>query len=364
MHEEKIIYVGKDELKKLISDKLHKAGLSREHADITADHLVYADSRGVHSHGAMRVEYYAERISKGGINADPKFTYTQTGPCTGVFDGDNGSGFVVAREGMFRAIDLAKQNGIGVVTMKRMSHCGTLSYYIRMAAAEGLIGISMCQSDPMVVPYGGTSAFFGTNPIGFAAPREDGTPVVFDMATTVGAWGKILDARSKGKEIPDTWAVDEHGHPTTDPFAVHGLLPIAGAKGYGLMMMVDILSGILSGAPYGPHVTSMYSDLSEGRELGQIHIVINPDYFVGAKEFYKQLDALVAELHKVRPAKRNEDGVSYPGERSDHKAQLSEERGIPIVENIYNYLVSDAIHFDRYECGDPFAHTREPGKAQ
>lgn len=117
----------------------------------------------MHSHGAMRVEYYAERISKGGINAAPKFTYTQTVPAQRVRWRQRFR-FVVAREGMFHAIDLAKQNGIGVVTMKRMSHCGTLSYYIRMAAAEGLIGISMCQSDPMVVPYGGTSAFFGTNP--------------------------------------------------------------------------------------------------------------------------------------------------------------------------------------------------------
>ncbi|MBP2966968.1 Ldh family oxidoreductase, partial [Acinetobacter baumannii] len=126
---------------------------------------------------------------------------------------------------------------------------------------------------------GGTEPFFGTNPIAFSAPTKNKRPIIFDMATTVQAWGKILDARSKNKEIPDTWAVDADGKPTTDPHAVHGLLPISGPKGYGLMMMVDILSGSLLGLPFGKHVSSMYADLSDGRILGQLFVLINPSYF-------------------------------------------------------------------------------------
>lgn len=356
--QEKYIYLRKEELKSLIKKKIKSAGLSEEHAETVADHLAYADSRGVHSHGAMRVEYYAERIAKGGMNAHPNMSFTRTGPCTGIYDGDNATGFVVAKNAMEEAIGIARENGIAVVGMHRMAHCGTLSYYLRMAAAEGMIGISMCQSDPMVVPYGGSSAFFGTNPIGFAAPINDRETLVFDMATTVGAWGKILDHRSKKEAIPDTWAVGSDGYPTTDPFDVRGLLPIAGPKGYGLMLMVDVLSGILTGAPYGPHVTSMYADLSSGRELGQIHIVINPEYFCGRSEFQARLQSMINELHAVKPAPGC-GGVRYPGESSDIRAEKYLQTGIPVVESIYNYLVSDDIHYDHYDHGNPFAIQEE-----
>ena len=161
--------------------------------------------------------------------------------------------------------------------MRRLSHSGSIGYYTEMAAEQGLAAISMCQSDPMAVPVGGTEPYYGTNPISFSVPSADGRIVVFDMATTVQAWGKILDKRSRGESIPDTWAVDEKGIPVTDPNKVNALLPIAGAKGYGLMMMVDIFSGILTGVPFGGHVSSMYHDLSKGRDLGQLHIVIDPD---------------------------------------------------------------------------------------
>lgn len=279
MNEQAVVFVEKEELHRLIKNKVMKAGLPEDHADEVANHLSYADSRGVHSHGAVRVEYYSERIAKGGSNAKPNFSFRKTGPCTGVYEGDNAVGMVVARNGMVEAIKMAKENGIGFVGMRKLGHCGTLSYFLRMATDENLIAMSMCQSDPMVVPYGSAEPYFGTNPIGFAAPCAGRPPIVFDMATTVGAWGKILDARAKNKQIPPTWAVDSAGRPTTDPFAVGGLLAIAGPKGYGLMMMVDILCGSMLGVPFGKHVSSMYADLSAGRDLGQIHLVINPEFF-------------------------------------------------------------------------------------
>ena len=143
------------------------------------------------------------------------------------------------------AIQMAKESGVAVVGVSRCGHTGTLSYYLRKIAEAGLAGMAMTQSDPMAVPFGGAEVYYGTNPIGFGAPSATDTPLIFDMATTVQAWGKILDARSKGREIPADWAVDENGQATTDPHAVRGLMPIAGPKGYGLMMMVDIFSGVL-----------------------------------------------------------------------------------------------------------------------
>jgi ureidoglycolate dehydrogenase (NAD+) len=323
-----------------------------------AAHLAYADACGVHSHGSVRVEYYAERIAKGGSNTKPEITTTVTGPCTAVIDGDNAVGFVVATYGMQQAIGMAQKTGLAMVGMKRMGHCGTLSYYLRQATAQGLIALSMCQSDPMVVPYGGSQPFFGTNPIGFACPVANRPPIVFDMATTVQAWGKILDARARNKSIPDNWAVDREGRPTTDPFNLGGLCAVAGPKGYGLMMMVDILSGSLVGQPFGPHVTSMYSKLDQGRELGQMHLVVDPAYFGDPAVFTRNIARMVEELHQVKPAAGNAQ-VIYPGEDAVRKEKEYGESGIPVVREIYDYLISDDICRNTYELGDPFAVRRE-----
>ncbi|MDU4960878.1 MAG: ureidoglycolate dehydrogenase [Sporomusaceae bacterium] len=351
---QEMVLVNKDELHALIKTKLMKAGLPDEHAQEVANHLSYADSRGVHSHGAVRVEYYAERIAKGGSNTKPQLAFKQTGPCSGIYEGDNAVGMLVAKNGMVEAIKLAKANGIGLVGMRELGHCGTLSYFLRMATDENLIAMSMCQSDPMVVPYGSADPYFGTNPIGFASPAANGCPIVFDMATTVGAWGKVLDARAKNKPIPDTWAVDKDGNPTTDPFAVGGLLAIAGAKGYGLMMMVDILCGSLLGVPFGGHVSSMYADLSAGRRLGQIHLVINPEFFGSTAAFTQNISRMVAEIHGLRPA-AGFDRVLVPGESSEQKAADYERNGIPIVKEIYDYLISADVHYNRYAGKSAFA---------
>lgn len=348
------INLNKEELHQLIKDKVGAAGLQDSHAEELAKHLVYADYHGIHSHGAVRVDYYSERIAKGGINTHPTFDFEKTGDSTGVFHGDNGMGHVVANEALKEAIAMAKNSGIAAVGVSKTSHTGTMSYYVQKAAEQDLIAIALCQSDPMVVPFGGSEPYYGTNPIGFGAPRKDKHPVVFDMATTVQAWGKILDARSKNESIPDDWAVDETGKPTTDPHAVRGLLPISGPKGYGLMMMVDMLSGILLGLPFGKHVSSMYSDLSKGRDLGQLFILIDPSRFTDINLFKEQVDQSMNELNEIKPAP-GFDEVWYPGELALVKAQEYEEKGIPVVDDIVDYLKSDTIHFDKYDKSSPFA---------
>lgn len=344
----------KKELHDLMANKMHKAGLTAEHADVAADVLTFADLRGIHSHGAVRVEYYSERIAKGGITNNPKFQFTKTGPSSAVFDGDNGCGLVVAKLAMDEAIKMAKENGVAVVGAKHISHSGALLYFVEMAAKEGLVSLSVCQSDPMVVPYGGAEEYFGTNPIAFGAPTADDRLMTFDMATTVQAWGKILYARSKGESIPSTWAVDATGEPTTDPHKVNALLPISGPKGYGLMMMVDVLSGVLLGLPFGKHVSSMYADLSQGRNLGHLHIVIDPSYFTDANVFKQNMSQMLDELKAVKPAP-GFDQVYYPGERGRMRQAAYEKDGIEIVDDIYNYLISDDIHFNRYDHKNKFA---------
>ena len=152
-----------------------------------------------------------------------------------------------------------------------------------------------------------------------------------------------MDARSKNKSIPNTWAVDEQGEPTTDPFAVRALLPAAGPKGYGLMMMVDILAGSLLGLPFGKHVSSMYKDLSEYRRLGQLHVVINPAFFGDQDAFLEQISQMVEELHAI-PAAQGFDQVYYPGEIQEAMVEQYKETGIPVAASIYEYLLSEAIY--------------------
>jgi len=345
--------INKTTLHSLISNKLKLAGLSGDYAGVMADVLVFAESRGIHSHGTVRVEYYSERIQKGGITCQPEIRLETTGPCSAILHGDNGPGMVLSKQAMEIAIEMAKEKGVAVVGVKNMSHSGAISYYTQMAAENGLIGLAMCQSDPMVVPFGGADIYYGTNPISFSAPGRNKI-MTFDMATSVQAWGKILDMRSRDKAIPDTWAVNGKGEPTTNPHDVRGLLPIAGPKGYGLMMMVDMLSGVLMGLPFGRGVSSMYADLSKGRELGQLHIVINPAFFGDKETFLDNVSQVMSELNNIRPA----DGVErvmYPGEIADIEQTRTDKDGIDIVDDIYNYLISKEVWINSYDHKDPFA---------
>jgi ureidoglycolate dehydrogenase (NAD+) len=346
--------VTQQELTELIRNKLIKAGMREEHADCVTEVLVYADLRGAHSHGAIRVEYYCERLEHGGINKNPQFRFEQTGPGTGIFHGDNAAGQLAAKLAMDEAIAIAKENGIAAVGVRSISHSGALGYFVRQAAREDLIGISVCQADPMVVPHGGSKPYYGTNPIAFAVRGLNDDMVTFDMSTSVKPWGKILEARVKNEPIPDTWAVGDHGKPTTDPFRVRGILPLGGPKGFGLAMMVDILSGMLLGLPFGKHVTELYGDLSQGRNLGQLHLVINPAYFTDPKQFKASVSQMMRELNEMEPAEGFAQ-VNYPGQGSDRRAEKSAREGIEIADEIYQYLISDQLHYNRYHMYDPLA---------
>lgn len=354
MSEEALVYVERNELRELFKTKLVNAGLPNYLADKTADLMIFADERGIHSHGSVRTQYYAERIAKKGLNLDPQFNFEQTGPSTGTYFGDNTVGHYVAYEAMEKAITLAEDSGIGMVGVKEIGHSDAIGYFAEQAAKRGMVALTVCQSDPMVVPFGGTEPYFGTNPIAFSAPTNDDRIVTFDMATTVQAWGKVLDARAKHLAIPDTWAVNANGEPTTDSRDVHALVPVAGPKGYGLMMMVDILSGSLLGVPHGVHVSSMYKDLTKGRDLGQLHIVINPAYFTDLTQFKKQMTTMLDEL-KAQPAAEGYGEIFYPGERGRLRSEKYDKEGIEIVEDIYDYLISEDVHYDRYHGKNRFA---------
>jgi ureidoglycolate dehydrogenase (NAD+) len=326
-----------EEAKHLVIKKLTEAGVKEEHANKVAEVLVHADLRNVNSHGVLRTEHYVNRLHAGGINKDAQISYRPTGPVTGIVDGDDGFGHVIGDIAMDHAIEMARTNGVGMVTVMNSSHCGALSYFVQKAADANLIGVAMSHTDKIVVPFGGKESFLGTNPIAYGVPAKTKKPLILDMATSNVALGKILQAREEGKEIPQGWGVDESGASVTDPNKVVSLTPFGGPKGYGLSVIVDVFSGLLAGAAFGPHITKMYDDLDKKRKLGQYFCVINPSFFTDSDLFLEQMDQMMEELQQVPPAP-GVDRVYVPGEIE----QLHEERnlanGITIASSVYEFL--------------------------
>ncbi|MDN4071836.1 MULTISPECIES: ureidoglycolate dehydrogenase [Fictibacillus] len=333
------VKISAEEAKELVIQKLISAGLNGDDADKVAEVLVHADLRNVNSHGVLRTEHYMNRLKAGGINPEAKPVFKGTGPVTGIVDGKDGFGHVIGDIAMDHAIQMAQENGVGMVTAVNSSHCGALSYFVQKAADAKLIGIAMSHTDKIVVPFGGKSSFLGTNPIAYGVPSKLKKPFILDMATSNVAFGKILQAREEGKEIPEGWGVDENGRAVTDPNKVVSLSTFGGPKGYGLSVIVDVFSGLLAGAAFGPHINSMYGDLDKKRKLGHYFCAINPSFFTDRDVFLEQMDRMLEELQNAEPAPGFER-VYVPGEIEQLHEERNRVEGITIAESVYEFLKS------------------------
>ncbi|GGP10159.1 ureidoglycolate dehydrogenase [Oceanobacillus neutriphilus] len=329
--------ISKKELQDITKKIFLKYGVTEEAAEVIADVLVHANLRGVDSHGVLRVEHYINRIQAGGINPAPALQVTKTSPSTSTLDGDNGFGHYISKSAMDIAIKQAKETGTGAVAVKNSSHCGALSYFVEQAAQNKLIGIAMTHTDKIVVPFGGSEPFFGTNPIAFGFPANKEEPVILDFATSTVALGKILNAKEKKESIPDGWGVDENGEATHDPNKVVALSPFGGPKGYGLAMVVEIFSAMLTGAAFGPHVSKMYGEYDKNRELGHFFMAIDPAKFVSIDIFTSRLDQMIQELREAAPGP-NTDRIYIPGELETLNAQKRGKEGIPLPDSVLAFL--------------------------
>jgi ureidoglycolate dehydrogenase (NAD+) len=317
---EKLITRGK--LTAFTSRCLEKLGLQAADAAVVAETLVIANLRGVDSHGIVRLPHYATRLRNGTVKARPDISVERTGTSTAQVDGDAGMGQLVALRAMNEAISLATASGIGAVGARNSSHCGACAYFVEVAVRQGMIGLALTHTDPIMVPPGMKKIFLGSNPIAFGAPAASGPPVIVDMSTTHAAWGKILVARQEGKPIPLDWAVDAEGKPTADASNAVGLAPTGAHKGYALAMMVEILCAHLTGVPFGLHVTKMYGELDKPRNLGHFMLAIDPARFTDANIFKEQIDWLVREIHG--------ENAMAPGEPERLTAERREREGIPL----------------------------------
>lgn len=331
------ILINHIDLKKLVVERLTEAGLNENHSAIVADVLVHADLRGVRSHGVIRTEHYVTRLKAGSLNPNPSFAIEKVRANAARLNADAGMGHVACLDAMDIAVDLAKESGISMVGIDNSSHCGALSYFVLRAVESDMIGIALTHTDKCVAPYGGAKPFFGTNPIAFGFPTKRHEPVVLDMATSNTAFGNILHAKEQGKSIPDDWGIDGRGAPTTDPDNVEAMIPFGGYKGYGLSLVIDVLTGVLMGEKYGPHITAMYGDYDKPRNLASLMITIDPSTFIPTEAFKNTMDAMVDDLHN-QPAAPDFEGVLAPGEPQVRLERINREKGVPVVDTILDWL--------------------------
>ncbi|MCD5325246.1 MULTISPECIES: Ldh family oxidoreductase [Pontibacillus] len=321
---------------------LSELGVREDHGDVVAEALVRANLEGVDSHGVSRLSVYCKRLKDGRIKASPSIRADQSGASVLMVDGDNGLGHVVSYEGLHRGMEMAKETGLAGVAIKNSNHFGTASFYCQKAIEEGLAAIAFTNSPPGIAPWGGRAAFFGTNPIGFGFPTGNESPIVIDLSTSVVARGKIILANKEHEEIPEGWAVNELGENTTDPAeALKGaVLPLGGAKGSALALAVEVLTGVLSGAAFGPNVNSMYNNSNEQpSNIGHFFILMDIEKFMTLETFEETINELLLEM-KATPKAPGVEDIRYPGERRRKEYLKRSLEGIPLSEDVIEELTS------------------------
>ncbi len=321
-------------------DILTAAGLSGTDAATVSDCLVYADLRGVESHGVSRLPIYARRIADGNVNARPR-PRVERGErrALRVIDGDNGPGAVVGRFAMEQAIAAAEDFGVGFALVRSSNHFGMGAWYAGMAAERNCLGICASNAPPTMAVWGAREVALGTNPIAIAAPAGRYGQINLDMSTSAVAKGKVLVYARKGEAIPEGWAIDIEGRPTTDAAAAMAgvMLPLGGAKGSGLGLIVDLISGVMSGAAFGDGVADQYSVFDRPQDVGHFFIAANIDDMLPLDAYQRRVEDFIGGLK----AKRCADGVAeilMPGESKARIARDRNTRGVEIDPTLESQL--------------------------
>lgn len=326
-----------DVLRRYCREVLTSSGVEKSCAETVADVLVDADLSGVSSHGVSRMAIYMERMEKGLVERENRIRVIRESPSAVVVDAGNSLGAPAARFAMERCVEKAKESGCCFAAVRNSNHFGAAGYYARIAARAGQIGFCCTNLRGKIAPFGSSEPFMGTNPIALAAPSH-GEAFVLDMTPSVVALGKLILAQKLGQSIPLGWALDADGKPTDDPAAgrAGSLVPIGGAKGSGLAMAVDILSGILTGAGYGPHLHDLYAfDAPQG--VGHFVGVIDIAHFIDLETFQTAMDTFFAEIKGLKKADGVEE-ILFPGERSARCARRNREAGIDVPDPVYREL--------------------------
>lgn len=341
-----------------------KLGVPERDAEFTAEVLVAADLRGIESHGVARLRRYVSGLQEGIMVPRPQMSIVHETPISALLDGGAALGQVAGKRGMEIAIGKALQAGAGLVAVRNSNHFGIAGYYSQMALKHDLIGMSFTHSTPDVVPTFGRDVLLGTNPISVSVPAGKERPFVLDMSTAVITSGKLETYSRMGKAIPLGWAVDEAGRSCADPKQVYanmrakrggGLLPLGGLgelfgghKGYGLALLVDILSGVLSGSG---NTILLYPKTPEGKPLpsrvGHFFGALRVDFFRPLTEFKEDMDDMIRRLKNSAKAE-GQERIYIHGEKEFELEEKYRKEGIPLYHKVYEDLqdIAEAVGVD------------------
>lgn len=297
------------ELHALAVGALTRSGARAGMAEAAARHLVQAEAQGLPTHGMSRIPVYASMLKTGRSDgrAEPRITTGASGVC--LIDNGDALPYESCALAVAEAIARAKGNGIGLAGITNSTHMGVLGIHLLEVAAAGLVGIAFTNSPAAIPAWGGTQALFGTNPVAAVFPRRDDDPLVIDLALTTVVRGRIMLAAQKGEPIPEGWAMDRHGRPTTDAkeASEHGsLYPIGGSKGAMLALMFELFCSALTGSAFGREADSFFVAEGNKPRLGQLFLAVDPGALAGRERYFDRVEALITAMLA-------DPGVRLPG---------------------------------------------------
>ncbi|MGC0249363.1 Ldh family oxidoreductase [Pseudactinotalea sp. Z1748] len=313
-----------EDLRVAVRSVLEVVRVPRYDAALVARALVAADQRGIFSHGLIRLPLYVTALESGGMNPTPNLRWRRTEGATAVLDADHAIGHVGMQAAIDRAIHLARRYGTATVAVERSTHYGAGNYWSDQLTDVGLIGILTSSTGPVVAPHGGRETILGTNPLTISVPSSGSHSLTADMATSAGAYGKVLAAREAGQTIPEGWAVGPDGTPTTDPAtAIEGaLIPFGGPKGSGLSVLLEALASSLSGANFAFETVDIWVNPAHRMNTGHLVIAIDPAFFDGLAH---TRDRVATLQERVRTAGPSGD-VQAPGDPEIARSNCSAGR--------------------------------------
>jgi (2R)-3-sulfolactate dehydrogenase (NADP+) len=313
----------------LASRALRKAGAHSKMAEAAARHLVRAEEQGLPTHGMSRVPFYCGMLKKGRADgaAQPAMVADRAAVC--LIDNRDGLPYVSVNWAVDEAIQRARRNGIAFAGIRNSAHVGVLGIHLQRVAEAGLVGFAFTNSPAAIPAWGGKKGLFGTNPVAAAFPRKGREPLVIDLALTTVVRGKIMMAMKRGEKIPEGWALDRDGQPTTDPKEAieHGsLFPIGGAKGAMLALMFELICASLTGAAIGSEADSFFSENGNKPRIGQAFIAIDPGALAGTEKYFERVDTVVSAMQA-------DAGVRLPGARR-FASERAAQAGIEVPDDL------------------------------
>ncbi|MBN1436161.1 MAG: Ldh family oxidoreductase [Sedimentisphaerales bacterium] len=330
-----------EKLNNFCIEAMLKAGMSQENAQITAKVLVATDTWGTFTHGTKQLKKLLKNFRDGRMDPKAVPEITKQGQSWALYDGKRAMPMVSSVKAMETAISKAKATGIAYTVVKNSGHYGAAGYYAHMAAEADMFGLSMTNVDPCMAVPGAKEAVLGTNPIAYAAPGGKEKPVMLDIATSVVAASKIFKAADLKQPIPNNWLIDKDGLPTTDPTgypAVGAIMPMAAHKGYGIALMIEILTGVISGSAFAKDVPCWVLEQPEPVDQSHTFIAIDINAIMPIDQFKQRMETLTGMI-KETPKAEGTNEIFLPGEiEYNHKQKVLQNNQITLPKDVMDSL--------------------------